>query len=222
MLNMLSSYEKRSDKAINPNEGNQNSVTIRKRTKFLVKLNFREYSSEKISEFRRRSCGSILFFKTVLNPLLLRTVGCGKHIVFQHFTLGFAKHRKINASENLHAKRAAFFFKIGNTKDFALLAQTLRIELDETKQKTDELEKFISKVKKITEIKELTPELVHEFISKIVVHAPYRKDKRRHQAIDIYYNGVGIVYIPEPEESEMMFQEHLCNLEEKQNNEKTA
>ncbi|MBQ8497756.1 MAG: DUF4368 domain-containing protein [Clostridia bacterium] len=35
-----------------------------------------------------------------------------------------------------------------------------------TKQKTDELEKFISKVKKITEIKELTPELVHEFISK--------------------------------------------------------
>ena len=38
-----------------------------------------------------------------------------------------------------------------------LLAQTLRIELDETKQKTDELEKFISKVKKITEIKELTP-----------------------------------------------------------------
>ncbi len=103
-----------------------------------------------------------------------------------------------------------------------LLAQTLRIELDETKQKTDELEKFISKVKKITEIKKLTPELVHEFISKIVVHAPYRKDKRRHQAIDIYYSGVGIVYIPEPEESEMMFQEHLRNLEEKLNNEKTA
>ena len=103
-----------------------------------------------------------------------------------------------------------------------LLAQTLRIELDETKQKTDELEKFISKVKKITGVKELTPELVHEFISKIVVHAPYRKDKRRHQAIDIYYSGVGIIYIPEPEESEMMFQEHLRNLEEKQNNEKTA
>ena len=66
--------------------------------------------------------------------------------------------------------------------------------------------------------KELTPELVYEFISKIVVHAPYRKDRRRHQAIDIYYSGVGIVYIPEPEESEMMFQEHLRNLEEKQNN----
>ena len=40
--------------------------------------------------------------------------------------------------------------------------------------------------------------------------------------IDIYYSGVGIIYIPEPEESEMMFQEHLRNLEEKQNNEKTA
>ena len=79
-----------------------------------------------------------------------------------------------------------------------LLAQTLRIELDETKQKTDELEKFISKVKKITEIKELTPELVHEFISKIVVHAPYRKDKRRHQAIDIYYRASVSSISPNP------------------------
>ena len=103
-----------------------------------------------------------------------------------------------------------------------LLVQTLRIELDETKQKTDELERLISKVKKITEINELTPELVHEFISKIVVHAPYRKDKRRYQAIDISYSGVGIIYIPEPEESEMMFQEHLRRLEEKQNDEKTV
>ena len=46
-------------------------------------------------------------------------------------------------------------------------------------------------------------------LSKIVVHAPYRKDKRRHQQIDVYYHGVGIVYIPTAEELEEMFEEHL-------------
>ena len=89
------------------------------------------------------------------------------------------------------------------------LAETLCTEIEAGKQQTDDIEKFIAKVKKITEVKELTPELVHEFVSKIVVHAPYRKDKRRHQQIDVYYHGVGIVYIPTAEEIEEMFEEHL-------------
>ena len=89
------------------------------------------------------------------------------------------------------------------------LAETLRTEIEAGKQQTDDIEKFIAKVKKITEVKKLTPELVHEFVSKIVVHAPYRKDKRRHQQIDVYYHGVGIVYIPTAEEIEEMFEEHL-------------
>ena len=89
------------------------------------------------------------------------------------------------------------------------LTETLRIEIEAGKQQTDDIEKFIAKVKKITEVKELTPELVHEFVSKIIVHDPYRKDKRRHQQIDVYYHGVGIVYIPTAEEIEEMFEEHL-------------
>ena len=129
------------------------------------------------------------------------------------------KHRELEKIEKRIAELDNLFLRIYEDNVSGKLSdERFERELDETKQKTDELEKFISKIKKITEIKELTPELVHEFISKIVVHAPYRKDRRRHQAIDIYYSGVGIVYIPEPEESEMMFQEHLRNLEEKQNN----
>ena len=51
----------------------------------------------------------------------------------------------------------------------------------------------------------------HEFNSRsrIDVYAPYRENKQRHQRIDIYYHGVGYVFIPEPEEVEEMFQEHL-------------
>lgn len=89
------------------------------------------------------------------------------------------------------------------------LAETLRAELDKDKEQNDGIEKFISKVKAITDIQELTPEIVREFISRIDVYAPYRKDKRRHQNIDIYYHGIGYVFIPEAEDVEAMFQEHL-------------
>ena len=41
--------------------------------------------------------------------------------------------------------------------------------------------------------KELTAELVKEFIEKIVVLKPVYIDGKRHQSVDIYYNGVGII-----------------------------
>ena len=84
-------------------------------------------------------------------------------------------------------------------------------ELDKDKEQNDGIEKFIAKVKVITDIQELTPEIVREFISRIDVYAPYRENNQRHQRIDIYYHGVGYVFIPEPEEVEEMFQEHLRN-----------
>ena len=65
--------------------------------------------------------------------------------------------------------------------------------LETETDKTESLQRFIDKVKRITEIKELTAELVHEFIDKIVVHAPRYLDGKRVQLIDIYYNGVGIL-----------------------------
>ena len=51
--------------------------------------------------------------------------------------------------------------------------------------------------------------MVHEFIEKIVVFKPERIDGQRHQRLDIYYNGVGIIREPSPKEMEELFQEHL-------------
>ena len=46
----------------------------------------------------------------------------------------------------------------------------------------------------MTQPQELTSELVHEFIEKIVIHQSVKSpDKKRTQQIDIYYNGVGII-----------------------------
>ena len=44
----------------------------------------------------------------------------------------------------------------------------MEIETD----KTESLQSFIQKVKRITELKTLTPELTHEFVDRIVMYAP--------------------------------------------------
>ena len=46
---------------------------------------------------------------------------------------------------------------------------------------------FISVVQKYERITELTPEIMHELIEKIVVHAPDKSSGHRTQQIDIYY-----------------------------------
>ena len=38
----------------------------------------------------------------------------------------------------------------------------------------------------------LTPELIHEFVEKIVVYAPKYLDGKRIQIVDIHYSGVRI------------------------------
>ena len=48
-----------------------------------------------------------------------------------------------------------------------------------------------------TEIPELTPHILHEFVEKIVIYAatdPHSKVNRRQQ-VDIYYKGIGILEI---------------------------
>ena len=81
------------------------------------------------------------------------------------------------------------------------LKSYLSFEID----KSENLQKFINKVKQITELKELAPELIHEFINKIVVYAPRYLNSKRVQVIDIYYNGVGILRELTPEEMENAF-----------------
>ena len=90
--------------------------------------------------------------------------------------------------------------------------------LEAETDKTESLQRFIQKVKQVTELKALTPELIHEFVDKIVVYAPRYLDGKRVQLVDIYYSGVGILHELTPEEMEEAFQQHLIE----RNKEKTA
>lgn len=81
--------------------------------------------------------------------------------------------------------------------------------VENAKIQTEGLQRFIDRAKRVTQLSELTPELVHEFIQKIVVSKPEYRDGKRYQGVEIYYNGVGIIREPSPEEMEEYFQEHL-------------
>ncbi|MEY8390434.1 recombinase family protein [Lachnospiraceae bacterium 45-W7] len=83
--------------------------------------------------------------------------------------------------------------------------------LETETNKSDSLQRFIDRVKNVTQLTELSPEIIHEFIEKIVVSKPEYIEGKRHQNLDIYYNGVGIIREPTPEEMEELFQEHLQN-----------
>lgn len=79
---------------------------------------------------------------------------------------------------------------------------------------------FVEKVKRYTEIKELTPAIVNEFIDYIMVSKKQVINGKTVYPIDIYYNGVGIINAPSAEEYEEMFQERLKQKRSKE--EKTA
>ena len=70
-------------------------------------------------------------------------------------------------------------------------AAMLESELTEQGEKVANVGKFLSTVRKYTDIQELTPTLLREFINKIVVHEPDRSSGKREQKVDIHYNFVG-------------------------------
>ena len=75
----------------------------------------------------------------------------------------------------------------------------LEDSLNATADKADDLQKFIQRARQVTRLTELTPEIVHEFIDKIVVSKPEKIDGKRHQRVDIYYSTIGLWTAPEPE-----------------------
>ena len=59
--------------------------------------------------------------------------------------------------------------------------------LDTAEQKSADVTAFIRAVQKYEHITELTPEIMHELIEKIVVHAPDKSSGHRTQEIEIHY-----------------------------------
>ena len=72
-------------------------------------------------------------------------------------------------------------------------ADGIQSELQQEEKKSVDVKRFLAIVKKYTDLTELTPEILREFIDKIIVHAPDKSSGRRLQEIEIIYNHIGEV-----------------------------
>ena len=95
------------------------------------------------------------------------------------------------------------------SSDYEKEQQELEIVMQEIKEKltqfeddTDRTEEFLSLVHKYTDIQELTPAIVNEFVDKVLVHKIEKTDGDRVQEIEIFLNYIGRVELPTQELSE--------------------
>lgn len=65
--------------------------------------------------------------------------------------------------------------------------------LSKAKEQSDNVSRFMRLIRKYTEIEELTPEIVREFIEKVVVHERQKIAGKKVQAVEIVYNCVGVI-----------------------------
>ena len=80
---------------------------------------------------------------------------------------------------------------------------------------TADFQAFLATIRKYTDITELTPTVLNEFISRIEVHAPDKSTGKRIQQVDVYYNAVGVIDIPTPEEMDILQAEYAAHKQQK-------
>ncbi len=92
-------------------------------------------------------------------------------------------------------ERFATLYKNYEAEQAALkeCSDRLKTELQRANEQTANVSSFMKIIRKYTEITELTPEILHEFISKIVVYQVEVVDGHRKQTIEIIYNCVGAI-----------------------------
>ena len=95
------------------------------------------------------------------------------------------------------------------SSDYEKEQQEIEDSINEIKEKltqfeddTDRTEEFLSLVHKYTDIQELTPVIVNEFVDKVLVHKIEETDGDRVQEIEIFLNYIGKVELPAQELSE--------------------
>lgn len=69
---------------------------------------------------------------------------------------------------------------------------TIENSLQANEDNSVSLQRFIDQVKRVTRLTELTPEIFHEFVEKIVAHSPETINGKRRQQVDIYYSTIGL------------------------------
>ena len=75
-------------------------------------------------------------------------------------------------------------------------------EVDTYDQNKMDFDSFAAIIRKYVGITKLTPTIVNEFVKKIVVHAPEKINGKRFQKVDIVFNFVGEIHLPDESQTE--------------------
>ena len=115
-----------------------------------------------------------------------------------------------NVASRLSDERFQRMSEDYDTEQQQLKLDVMRMEADIAKgeEVQADLQQFLASVRQYTDVTELTPTILNEFISRIEVHAPEKLDGKRHQDIDISYNAVGVINIPTEEEMDALEEEY--------------
>ena len=107
-----------------------------------------------------------------------------------------------NASGKISDERFLLLSAGYEEEQAALKAESAKLEteLAEDRQTAVGIERFLSLVRGYTEIDALSVTILHEFIEKIVVHAPDKSSGKRKQKIEIFYNSIGLFDVPDEDE----------------------
>ena len=68
-------------------------------------------------------------------------------------------------------------------------------------QDREDFDNFAAVIRKYVGITELTPTIVNEFVKKIIVHAPDKSSGRRRQKIQLVWNFIGEVNLPNDDQT---------------------
>ncbi len=101
-----------------------------------------------------------------------------------------------NAKGNLNDERFAMMSKVYEDEQTQLKAEVknLQKEIEVQEQQIENLEQFINRVHRYTELPELTPYALRELVRAVYVEAPDKSSGKRKQKVHIEYDLVG--YIP--------------------------
>lgn len=81
--------------------------------------------------------------------------------------------------------------------DLTEKAQTLKAEIEKDKKEKDHILDFLCLVEKYSSVEELTPEIIRSFVDKIIVHEKRKENVHYRQEVEIVYNFIGAVEIPD-------------------------
>jgi len=111
----------------------------------------------------------------------------------------FSKTYEDNASGKLSDERYMMLTKRYDDEQVALKKKisVLQTEIDTANRQKHSAASFLRTVRKYTDIEELTPAILNEFVEKIVVYQAEGMGKHRKQQLEIHYNFVGDLDMPE-------------------------